>query len=612
MEQRPPPSVLDKVREDTELLSGVVKKAIRVRYGEFFEKNFGLVRDMEPYRDSIFYSLYREAFDRGLGSKRTYRSISDKKEHVAHPLAMLKRSSAMALVNERVIPADEYARTPLQIVYLDIASFAKANLLSKTAGDYLANKAAGALQKALEETKREFGRELQESGSDSLDFRYGGDEFMIAVMGKAPSGFIQKLQENIRTKMDEERGFFSDANGKENELPIKLKDLGVIEIPRNQYEQQVFFTYLRRGIILNHRALEKIMKIFNTVDGFNEQLFLKFLQRSKVKDVEYPEEVKTIEQKAQYLAAIHPEYVSALWLAQEQDRIALKADIVQGALKSVVGFIEDSVYNRLFKNNVKSFDHLMDFLVQKRQYPVDIETSPEHADRLICLAFNGLKDINDGVNLAVGDLALEAIGEAINFKTDNGESFLNDRKHTNLHQRGGTMVVTVDKRRLDDENYKKLMNLKSIRFQSYDGTWIELPIGVIEKRLYVEPIRGMAEDLARELLNGSLQSADDQYYINQIGRMNNTSLLLELEYWASKPPEEIKRFLQIFEDNSELSERALYLRHFLHEKNTIERCGRAIHALHTADGEAIADRKRWIKVFQKISDNWKIQRESSE
>jgi len=96
-------------------LSKTVRSAIEQLYGPDFKNIFDLVEDGQN-ATPLYYSLYADAFDKGLSKEKKYTSRQDGKEYVAEPVAMLKRSSALALVNDAIFRDKEYNGTQVRFL----------------------------------------------------------------------------------------------------------------------------------------------------------------------------------------------------------------------------------------------------------------------------------------------------------------------------------------------------------------------------------------------------------------------------------------------------------------------------------------------------------------
>lgn len=593
-------------------LSKTVRSAIEQLYGPDFKNIFDLVEDGQN-ATPLYYSLYADAFDKGLSKEKKYTSRQDGKEYVAEPVAMLKRSSALALVNDAIFRDKEYNGTQVRFLSLDIKRFARANLLDKSAGDYLANQAALALRRALTSTIQ--GLQLESADHHRfIDFRYGGDEFMVAVIGDLPYGFMEQLEETIKTEMEHTQCFYDGGKNNEIRLGIKLKKIESSGIPEDQNERSVFLTYLQRGIVLDTKIIKKIMKMFTDPEGaIDSKKFDQFLETSKVKDFEYPEGYESTDKKIEYLGKIHPEYTPALWLAQEKDSKAASPERLQeeSARKRIIRFIEKSVYNPLFQRNVLTFDDLIDHIQNIEKFTFDDTFTAESVIRYFVTLVNSLKDINDGVNPAVGDQMLLELGNQISLRQirkpeDQIQRSMDDLRNTKLSQRGGTIITQVSNARLTDDNYRRLSGIETVTFTSYDGTLFTFPIGICELRVKKQPEAGQEEQFASELLNKMIIEAEDVYYERFLTLLNRKQLFQRFLELSQKTPDEINAYFDQQEENGSEpkdQENVIYLRHFLYGKNAVARCTRALHALEKSDS-IIEQKDEWKEALIQLKEKW--------
>ncbi len=582
----------------------VVKTAIEKRFGRDLRRYFRIPEE-NGNASPVYQALYAKAFDYGLSKVRSYTDTEGKGMlHVAKPVAMLKRSAAVNEIKSQIFtPEGTYNQKQLKILSLDVALFSRANELSQTAGNYLANKTASALQEAIRETQSKF--IINQGEFQCIDFRYGGDELMVALLGTMPQGFEEALQQAIEQKLMQTYAFFKDADDHERKLPIRLKKgVEVIETPTDAYEQKIFLTYLERGIVMDNEEISKIIMSLSKDGHVDEDLYQRFLNVSSAKKPIYPEGVEGTEKKVDLIAAIHPEYAPALWFAQQQDNSEGNADIAQ---KAILEFVENALYNNLFRTNVISFDDLTEHLekrliLDKPGYDI---SNPESSDRYFAISFNFLKDLNDTFNIAIGDLALEALSKEIELEFSAVEdAFILDRKQTDLAQRGGTLIFRINRHKLTDENYAKFKNLHSITFTSFDNKQITLPVGVREHRVEYgfrdqsekeKGPRAWAGKELGEIINGS----DDSFYLQLLSLMEEQGLLARLDELSEQTVEGFNAFLN---NNKDFVQSTMFLRHFITPKTARNRIKRALRAITNSKTSVIRQTEKWEQVLQRISD----------
>ncbi|MCX6732696.1 MAG: hypothetical protein NTV98_04105, partial [Candidatus Roizmanbacteria bacterium] len=376
--------------------------------------------------------------------------------------------------------------------------------------DVLINKSASAIRRAIHKVWME-DPELQKSiGKKNPEHtyeigRYGGDEFIFALIGIYTNEQREKIILEIRETLAAEKGYYKKielgAIPKEKgggfrqievweERPIGLKKgkegdiVEWITLPEDSNEKRIFTEYFERGLLLNPGELQRIIAKYSPHGTFNEQLYLKDYPSESL----YPQSITTIQQKVDYIQSQHPELAIYFDLARIYDHDAGTTLRQETVLK----LIERSIFDPLLGDAVYSrFDFQEHF-------------NRNSFSEVMVFDLKFIKEVNEGMSYADADAAIVKLWK--NIKQSIKAS---DRGKIYISRFGGSFILGIKKGadKIDPETFIALQKLGSSNLDmfSHKTQSMEVPIG------YSAFLKHDQTEL-----NSIIETADDVFYLRLI------------------------------------------------------------------------------------------------
>ncbi len=230
----------------------------------------------EPNHDaaatSLFLPLLKEVFDRG--------SMMDQECKVIHAgevvtmrekaVPMLNRSS---FISQVLSNKEQVESGTISLGRVDLQRFRDADFsnMKNTQGVRPADTIINITARTIRDVLREYWLEKKmDYNSDFYEVgRYGGDELIVAFMGKAAQAEKEKVMELVVKKLSTKEGYYRIGDTQWVEvMPILLKkepgaERGVewIYFPTEEHGEKVMYReYLDKGLILNKEDFDREKK----------------------------------------------------------------------------------------------------------------------------------------------------------------------------------------------------------------------------------------------------------------------------------------------------------------------------------------------------------------
>lgn len=427
------------------MITGLTKEEIKY-FSQFVSK------PTEPLRDSIedifgqevnkivddggrysgLYSrLYSLALDPGL--KRRHEFLG---KH-ASPVAMLNRQAFLYELrkksgfkeqteNERRVFSTE---KPITILNLDIAGLRFAD--QGHFADYNLNIFAAKLNEII---KNYIKNNLRNSNREILVGRYGGDEFSIGLIGKFSNEEIDKIKKLLTRELESTK-CIADSQGQEGRFSLKNHQVEQIDIPEDEYERTIFYSFLQKGLVLNNDQIKKEKKYLSDYQGIlDERRLASYL---KLASVDSEDVGLDFEVKINNIINKHPELKVPFYYAELQDN--QKVDREKTRQKQVLEFVENYM-----------IDTLLDEIVMSR---FDIIDHFERGEFSKVSSFEiKLKEINDDLGYVYGDEVITTFWK--NSLKPKIKKFI-ENGVIKVGRIGGTIVIGVKKGEENNDELKK-------------------------------------------------------------------------------------------------------------------------------------------------------------
>ncbi len=464
---------------------------------------------------SILQGFYAFAFDSGLSRNISFHYRGEKVE--AEPVYMLRRSAFLERTRKKL---EQMEHKKAAFLMLDVADVGFADMVEDErkngikSADLLLNRFAGALQQAIDQTQKELDDAFGKNTIGLMAGRYGGDEFIVSVLGDYDQGVIQKVKDSIQRKVSEQQNVavyrqITFQNGEEVVMDVKgdarLKDdkISVVELPtENPYSQKIFMHYLRQGLVLDQEQIEYIKDKFSEAE-FDKDVTERYNSRFKYYIDGKP---ATTQQKIRFILRHHPELKLAFRLAgalDEAETVSKGGERLFRRQEAMLNFVQTTLFDPLLGYGVYGF---FDFKEHMSHEPIE---------RLMIFDLK-LKELNDLMGLAYTDSVLDkfwldisrAIGE------DNMKKIIFGR-------RGGTFYLAVKKgEELSDSVLKELALLDRIPF-SPEGSSIKL------QGIYIPVGVAGLEKPINDLTHEADQEAKDNFYTKIVNELLKNPTMVE-------------------------------------------------------------------------------------
>lgn len=423
---------------------------------------------------SLFEGLFDHVFDAGTNRKveATFKAKNreGKMEKVTYASEPVPIHSRASLINNLL---EHDARgSSVEIGLIDLQDLRSADFIldgqKHNPGDVLINNAASALRSALHEAWNDPEIGLRDNSNLSYEVgRYGGDEFMFALIGNYTQNQKERILATIEKHLEKQKGYYRRPEGQDyiiEEDVIRLKGnpdgkkAKWIKIPQDATGKMLFHEYFERGLLLDETELTKIKNKYTTDGkGFDIGAYKKDYPSSRSL---YPKEVVTFEDKIAFIQSQHPELALYFDLAYVFDH---KGGGGTARQEIVLNLIERSI-----------FDPLIGEAIYTR---FDFQEHLQHGDfsNVIIIDLKFMKEMNEHMSYADADNAIVDVWKKI-------KSYIPQQERGKLFisRFGGTFVIGVRTGMvLDRKTESKLRNVGNDLFPLYkkDDAEVSVPLG---------------------------------------------------------------------------------------------------------------------------------------
>ena len=474
----------------------------------------------EPEMQEILEFLVPFCLDSGIAQKR---EMSD---DYAEEVAFLNRAAFITYLEEHY-PDAESARPNICVHFLDIKDFRAADHVTDASGDKSADLIINKVAQKVSEKITHINSVLAESdGGMVIACRYGGDELALLFDRISDPSSRADILEFITNDVDGIKsieGLFL-RNGIPVKERVQLKE-GIKEIfvPEDPIKAKVFWHQMHTGLLLSEEEIDNIIK-YNGTDSTRVNFF---------ENPTLPQIVERMDRLFQK----HPEFeivfdmVASLPVKSEKEQITL--------LSGLEKFIHENLYDRLLGDYVTNMsDFARHFL--KRPF-----------SRIHVIDVKGLKEINDNLSIAQGDLAIVEAWKKIQDVFEES-----DYRHAGIFRRGGTLLIgEYVTSGIGEEKRQKLLDIDHITLH-YGNIDSHLSIAVGTKTLERSNAPGSTPEI-KIMLNNIFREIDSLWYKNLI-----YTNIDHPEYFENRPiPENADIFLPEY-----------FINVFLYGKRKEERC----------------------------------------
>lgn len=528
------------------------KKALR----RLFSSQIDMLKDPESEgvegATSLFEGLFDHVFDAGTNRKveSTFQAKNKegKMEKVTYTSEPVPIHSRASLINNLL--EHDAKGSSVEIGLIDLQDLRSADFILEgqkhNPGDVLINKAASALRSALHEAWNDAEIGILDNPKLSYEVgRYGGDEFMFALIGDYTQNQKEKILATIEKHLEKQKGYYRRPEGQDyiiEEDTIRLKSnpdgkkAKWIEIPQDTTGKMLFHEYFERGLLLDETELTKIKNKYTTDGkGFNLSAYKKDYPSSKSL---YPKEITTFEDKIAFIQSQHPELALYFDLAYVFDR------------KSGDGTARQEIVLNLIERSI--FDPLIGEAIYTR---FDFQEHLQHGDfsNVIIIDLKFMKEMNERMSYADADNAIIDVWKKIKShipQKERGKFFIS--------RFGGTFVMGIRKGEvLDKKTEAALRDIGNALFPLYKKQDVEVSVPLGASYWRTEENKN---------LRNMLKVNDLKFY---------SKIMKDMIYMELTSPGSMERIAQMEltdagEDYSKMSKDTLYA-HFFRGKRKMER-----------------------------------------
>lgn len=417
--------------------------------GDFFPENHELKDKATP----LLYGFYSRVFDPGL-QKSVSIEINGEKQEENEPQYLLTRAAWIDQIKKK---SDDNFQNLTGVLMLDVANLSGANAVSQENGDLLLLRVSRLLNQFLLELSEDI-----RSAFEFIPCRYGGDEFSVAVIkkpGQEKDIDLDKVLENIKNKINEENAYYSD--GKLTTLkPIELKEKATKAINFSDMQgidKEIFLWALKKGSVVDEEQIRVLKIVFNN----DENRIRKYLRENQRKERDYSTKALFLMHD---IAQKHPELVTPLYLANLLDQ--QNGDKNHTRLISVLGFVEDVLYDSLLGEMVQTFDDFKEHL-KRGEF-----------SQVFGVELKFVKELNDHFSMIVTDEMIKAF-----YKQLKGKISPEDIDKIQFFRRGGGFFIAVkNSSQLSDKTKEQLSGFSFFNIDdiSERPANLNIPVGVYE------------------------------------------------------------------------------------------------------------------------------------
>lgn len=387
------------------------KKALH----RLFKSEIDTLRDPESEgvenATSLFEGLFDHVFDAGTNRKVectfNARNRDGQMEKVIYASDSVPIHSRASLINNLL--EHDAQGSQVEIGLIDLQDLRSADFIldsqKHNPGDVLINKAASALRSALHEVWNDPAIGLRDNPRVSYEVgRYGGDEFMFALIGNYTQNQKEKILETIERHLGQQKGYYRRPEGEgfiieEDSIRLKQnpdgKKVKWIEIPQDEADRLLFHEYFQRGLLLDGAELTKIKNKYTTDGIFDMAAYKRDYPSSKGL---YPEKITSFEDKVTFIQSQHPELALYFDLAYLFDQ------------KSGGGTKRQEIVLNLMERSI--FDPLIGEAIYTR---FDFQEHLQHGDfsNVMVIDLKFMKEMNEHMSYADADNAIVDVWKRI-------------------------------------------------------------------------------------------------------------------------------------------------------------------------------------------------------
>lgn len=474
-------------------INGEADSFLKGIFGDFLDLFYDEVKKTgnEKWRN-LATNFLKKTLDPGLR-----RQITLLGENL-NPVLMLGRIEGITWLKEKIGLEENNAdgniehsvkRENFQILRLDVSNVFLANQVEDgKGGDYLLNKVAQAINESVDTLRKQLGEDF-----GILPIRYGGDEFVIFVVG----GQLNNQEINtIKTSITKQEAFFG-VNKEKRNISLKNDEIELINPSKidDPEEKKFFYSFLKRGIILSADELKEEYKKIKNLDSFEVDINQDSIYPEEIESIK--EEAEKIKAKIQYILSLHPEFKVPFYLASYLDvREGNSLSRQSTMLKILENHLIDPLLNRLIITRFDLEDHLRS----------------ESINRILSFEIK-LKEVNELLGYGYADMLIVKAWDKI--KEVLGEDHLRKIK---IMRFGGFISLLISDDTLTPDQIEKLRNMtitlnnithnvgfSDTKIENYKNLSQEDRIKKIIETMFIEPdINWMKKNLEFILGNQSI------------------------------------------------------------------------------------------------------------
>jgi len=470
--EKPRQKYLTGARNVQDLLTGLYGDEINHIEGILPES----LEDKQIYT-SILSGFYKFAFDTGLSRAIEFQHNGE--TFHADPVFMLRRSAFLERTRKKL---DQMDSKKAAFLMMDVADVGFADMIEDDrhtgikSADLLLNRFAGTLQQTLDQTQKALDETFGKNTISLMAGRYGGDEFVVSILGNYDNGVIDMVKKNIQERvlvlknqavyrkitLQDDHENFRDEKG---DIRLKNNSINVTELPTvDQYNQKIFMHYLKQGLIMDQEQINIVRTQYKTENEFDKSVVRRYNFR-----FEYREDNKiltALEDKIRYILKRHPELRLAFDLASSLDEaetmLGNSGAIIQKRQEAMLQFVQTTLFDPLLGYGVYSYHDFKE------------HTDDEPIDRFMVFDLK-LKEFNEFMGLVFTDGMVGSFWNQIEKAIDD-----KDKHKVIFGRRGGTFYLAVKKgEKLSSASLKQLSMINKVPFGFIEGRGAERPREIV-------------------------------------------------------------------------------------------------------------------------------------
>ncbi len=458
---------------------GNVQDLLTGLYGDEINHIQGILpeslEDKQTYT-SILSGFYKFAFDTGLS--RAIEFQHNRETFHADPVFMLRRSAFLERTRKKL---DQMNSKKAAFLMMDVADVGFADMVEDErhtgikSADLLLNRFAGTLQQVVDQTQKDLDKIFGTNTINLMAGRYGGDEFVISILGNYNNDVIDMVKKNIQERVLLRnqavyrriilRDDHEDSHDEKGDIRLKNNSINVTELPTaDQYNQKIFMHYLKQGLVMDQEQIDIVRAQYKTENEFDRSVVRRYNYR-----FEYRESSKiltALEDKIGYILKRHPELKLAFDLASSLDEaetmLGNSGTTIQKRQEAMLYFVQTTIFDPLLGYGVYSYHDFKE------------HTDDEPIDRFMVFDLK-LKEFNEFMGLVFTDGMVGSFWNQIEKAIDD-----KDKHKVIFGRRGGTFYLAVKKgEKLSSISLEKLSVIDKVPFGFIEGRGAERPREIV-------------------------------------------------------------------------------------------------------------------------------------